>query len=69
MGKVKAMCMDNEEMFFEAASDVILECESFQEWVDLMKPQMDLVVHMDKDDVFNSLSEIWNEYWSYYVEG
>jgi len=65
MGKVKAWAMDLEDQFFEAASDVILECDSFEEWFDLMKPQMNLVVHMDKEDVFNALTEIWNECLSY----
>ena len=54
--------LDNEEMFFEGAGDVIHECESFEEFVGIMKPQMDLVPHLD--NVEEQLSEMWNEFWS-----
>lgn len=65
MGKVKAMAMDLEELFFEEAFYVVQECDSFREFCNLMKDQHgDLVVHMDKEDVFNTLTEIWNEYYS-----
>ena len=67
MGKVKAMAMDMEEMFFDAAGDVIHECDHFSEFVDVMKPQMDLVSHMSPQDVDCILSEMWNEFWSDYV--
>ena len=53
--------LDNEEMFFEGANDVLHECESFQEFVGIMKPQMDLVSHLD--NVEEQLSEMWNEFW------
>ena len=54
--------LDNEEMFFEGANDVLHECESFQEFVGIMKPQMDLVSHLD--NVEEQLSEMWNDFWS-----
>ena len=54
--------LDNEEMFFEGANDVLHECESFQEFVGIMKPQMDLVPHLD--NVEDQLSEMWNDFWS-----
>ena len=54
--------LDNEEMFFEGANDVLHECESFQEFVGIMKPQMDLVPHLD--NVEEQLSEMWNDFWS-----
>ena len=54
--------LDNEEMFFEGANDVLHECESFQEFVGIMKPQMDLVSHID--NVEEQLSEMWNDFWS-----
>ena len=69
MGKVKAMAMDMEEMFFEGAQDVIIECESFMEFLEVMKPQLDLVAHMDRLQVDCILAEMWNEFWSDHVEG
>ena len=39
--------LDNEEMFWDGAQDVILECDTFEEFVGVMKPQMDLVVHLN----------------------
>ena len=54
--------LNNEEMFFEGANDVLHECESFQEFVGIMKPQMDLVPHLD--NVEEQLSEMWNDFWS-----
>jgi len=66
MGKVKAWCMDLEEQFFEAAADVCHECESFEEFEDVMKPQLDLVRHMDKEEIHDVMCEIWNDVWSDY---
>ena len=62
MGKVKAWAMDLEEQFFEAAGDVTIECENYQQFIEVMTPQMDMVVHMDKSDVYSILSDIWYEY-------
>ena len=56
--------LDNEEMFYDGAQDVILECESYQEFLSVMEPQMDLVVHLPTEEVYNNLSEMWNETWS-----
>lgn len=65
MGKVKGMAMDMEDMFFDAAAEVVLECEDFEQFYNLMRPQLDLVKHMDIVEVVNILNGIWNEYWSY----
>ena len=65
MGKVKSMAMDMEDMFFDAAAEVVLECEDFEQFYNLMRPQLDLVKHMDIVEVVNILNGIWNEYWSY----
>ena len=54
--------LDNEEMFFEGANDVLHECESFEEFEKVMAPQMDLVAHLD--NVSERLSEMWNDFWS-----
>ena len=54
--------LDNEEMFFEGANDVLHECESFEEFKKVMAPQMDLVAHLD--NVSEQLSEMWNDFWS-----
>ena len=56
------LILGNEEMFWDGAQDVILECDSFEDFVGVMKPQMDLVVHLD--NVEDQLSEMWNEFWS-----
>ena len=53
--------LDNEEMFLEGANDILHECESLEEFIEIMKPQMDLVSHMD--NVEEQLSEMWNEFW------
>lgn len=68
MGKMKALAMDMEEMFFEAANDVVLECESFEDFYDLMRPQLDLVKHMDIQEVVNILNGIWNDSWGDFIE-
>lgn len=66
MGKVKAMAMDMEDMFFDGAADVVHECEDFEQFYDLMRPQLDLVKHMDIVEVVNILNGIWNDFWSDY---
>ena len=67
MGQVKAMAMDLEDQFFDAAAEVVMECECYEEFFELMKRQIDMVAHMDITEVDSALTEIWNEYWSYYV--
>lgn len=67
MGKVKAVAMDMEDMFFDAAADVVHECEDFEQFYDLMRPQLDLVKHMDVHEIVNILNGIWNDFWSEYV--
>ena len=64
MGKVKAWAMDLEEQFFDAAGDIVMECDNYTQFIEVMKSQMDLVVHMKKADVENILSDIWYEYTS-----
>ena len=62
MGKVKAWAMDCEEMFWDGAQDVVIECENYEQFVEVMKPQLDLVVHLDKQEIDFGLSDIWGEY-------
>ena len=54
--------LDNEEMFFEGANDVLHECESFEEFKKVMAPQMDLVAHLD--NVEETLSAMYHDAWS-----
>ena len=54
--------LENEEMFFDGAHDVIHECDSFDEFLEIMTPQMDLVSHLDS--VEDQLAELWNDFWS-----
>ena len=56
--------LDNEEMFYDGAQDVITECESYEEFLGMMKPQLDLVAHLPLEQVLDNLSELWNETWS-----
>ena len=58
--------MSLEDQFFEAAAEVVMECENFEQFRDVMKPQFDLVKHMSVREIVDTLTEIWNEYWSYY---
>ena len=58
--------MSLEDQFFDAAAEVVMECEDFEQFYDLMRPQLDLVKHMDVHETVNILNGIWNEYWSYY---
>tara|TARA_B100001113_G_C21094868_1_gene616088 strand:+ start:341 stop:550 length:210 start_codon:yes stop_codon:yes gene_type:complete len=59
---MSSMILDNEEMFFDGANDVIIECDTFEEFLEMMKPQMDLVVHLD--DVEERLSAMYHDAWS-----
>lgn len=54
--------MSLEEQFFDAAQDVVHECTDFEQFYDLMRSQLDLVKHMDIQEVVNILNGIWSEY-------
>jgi len=62
MGRVKAMMMEQEELFDEKAVMVADECETWHEFSSKMESYMDLVNHMGLDDVMNMLAEIWTEH-------
>lgn len=53
--------LDNEEMFYSGADDVKIECETLEEFIDVMTPQMDLVAHLPKDEVLENLKGIWHD--------
>lgn len=58
---MSSLILDDQEMFWEGAQDVVIECESFQEFVGMMKPQMDLVVNIPQEEIIEDLHELWNE--------
>ena len=62
MGRVKAMMMEQEDLFDEKAVMVADECETWHEFSSKMESHMDLVNHMGLDDVMNMLAEIWTEH-------
>lgn len=62
MGRVKAMMMEQEELFEEKAVMVADDCETWHEFSAKMESHMDLVNHMGLDDVMNMLAEIWTEH-------
>ena len=61
MAKVKSMAMDMEDMFFDAAGEVVFECDDFEQFYDLMRPQLDLVKHMAIQEVVNILAGIFED--------
>ena len=59
---MSSMILDNEEEFFGVANDVIIECDTVEEFIEIMKPQMDLVAHLD--NVEEQLSAMYHDAWS-----
>lgn len=57
---MSSLVLDNEEMFYNAADDVKLECDNLEEFITLMTPQMDLVANTPKSQVIEILKEIWH---------
>ena len=66
MGRVKQMCLDNEEKFYDIVSNIVSECDSVQEC--LSKLDLDLVSHLSNDDVVDIVNHFWTEYWTKFSE-
>lgn len=67
MGKVKSWIMDNVEKFYTIADNTASECETYMEFVERMKPHMDLLTGSDDaDEITYVLGDIWDEKWSKY---
>jgi len=56
---MSSLVLDNDEMFYSAADDVKLECNTLEEFIALMTPQMDLVAYTPKSQVIEILKEIY----------
>lgn len=66
MGKVKQMCLDNEEKFYDLVSDIVSDCDSVQEC--LSRVDLDLVSHLSEEDVSDIVNDMWTEYWWKYKD-
>ena len=66
MGKVKAMCMENEEKFYDLVSDIVSDGDSIQECKE--RVDLDLVSHLEEDAIDDIVNEIWTEYWYKFAE-
>ena len=66
MGKVKQMCLDNEEKFYDLVSDIVSDCDSVQEC--LSRVDLDLVSHLSEEDVSDIVNDLWTEYWWKYQD-
>jgi len=58
--------LDNEDKFWDIAEDTAKECEVFEQFVNAMKPQQDLLQGspsqpQNEADFENMLSESWKE--------
>ena len=62
MGKVKAMAMDLEEEFFEMCAILAAEACDYEEYSDKMFVHIDMVKHMDSQEIEHAMADIWNEY-------
>ena len=70
MGKVKQMCLDNEEKFYDLVSDIVSDCDSVQECLSRVEIQdaLDLVSHLSEEDVSDIVNDLWTEYWWKYQD-
>ena len=66
MGRVKQMCLDNEEKFYDLVSDIVSDCDSVQEC--LSRVDLDLVSHLSEEDVSDIVNDMWTEYWWKYKD-
>ena len=66
MGRVKQMCLENEEKFYDIVSNIVSECDSVQEC--LSKVDFDLVRHLPEKDVEEIVNDIWTDYWQKFSE-
>jgi hypothetical protein len=64
MGKMKALAMDMEEQFIDKCGEIAGECETFAEYVERAVLFDNLVIHLDKEEVADIISETWDEFWS-----
>lgn len=55
------LVLDNEDMFYEAAGAFVHECDTVDEFVEMMMKQRDLVVHQSEEQIVEALEEIWSE--------
>tara|TARA_R100001510_G_C7599674_1_gene166664 strand:+ start:147 stop:350 length:204 start_codon:yes stop_codon:yes gene_type:complete len=67
MGRVKDMCIELEERFMEKASNIIGECDSYDEFIDTMEQHRDLVSHLGENDKHEMLGDLWSEHWSRFI--
>lgn len=68
MSKTKNWLMDMEEEFYDLSNKVIGECESYQEFAVKMSKHKDLMLGLyDENEIYDILSECWNEKWSKYL--
>jgi len=66
MGRVKQMCLENEEKFYDIVSSIVSNCDSVQEC--LSKVDLDLVRHLPEKDVEEIVNDIWTDYWQKFSE-
>ena len=65
MGRVKDMCMENEEKFYDLVGDLVRECDSVKACKE--KADLDLVNHLSEKDVADIIFDMWTDYWSKYI--
>jgi hypothetical protein len=59
MGKFKSKLMEREDEFWSIAQDNIGDCDSVEEFVDLMKEHYDLHSKTDKKVITEELQDMW----------
>ena len=67
MGKMKALAMDLEEQFIDKCEDIAKDSESYQEYCERAVLNDNMVVHLDKQEVADIISDVWYETWIKYV--
>jgi len=60
MGQMKRLAMINEESFWEIASEYKYIAEDWDDYVEHMMNQIDLVIHLNIDEVEEELEELWD---------
>ena len=65
MGRVKDMCMENEEKFYDLVGDLVRECDSVKECKE--KVDLDLVRHLSEKDIDDIIFDMWTDYWDKYI--
>lgn len=64
MARMKDLAMDYEEQFEDKMAEIIGGCESFFEFESAMESHMDLVKHVDMDEIRERMADAWGEFWS-----